>query len=317
MSVAAGRFLPCFCVGLSVAWTCIHKEATLAIAVSYVPYSFDPVWTLFWVFFLSFGLIPRRNLTSTVDTIRTSGEMFDYVDNDEIFTSREGNRIRGDPYRSAMVLPTKNLTSSLLTLNSQHLNHSLSINFTIFMFGCFFGLASKAIYLSLTRYDGIMVPYAWQIVLLILFHSSEFLFVCEYHPTSCSWHAFLLNNGPLYTACVTGSAIEGRIWSFVLSCIARFLQLRSHCLMNVLSTARAYDLYRTLHNAAVYRFRVAGLCVSILGLVLRGGAFLTAQSSFSHTIATSIRPGSSLVTSGVYRYCRHPGYLGWYLWALG
>lgn len=44
---------------------------------------------------------------------------------------------------------------------------------------------------------------------------------------------------------------------------------------------------------------------------------LTARGAFTHNIQTQRRPGHRLVTRGVYRVARHPGYLGWLLWAVG
>lgn len=61
----------------------------------------------------------------------------------------------------------------------------------------------------------------------------------------------------------------------------------------------------------------AGLALLLLGEALRKCALLTAKQSFTHVIATRHRPQHTLVTCGVYRLVRHPGYLGWLLWAVG
>lgn len=42
---------------------------------------------------------------------------------------------------------------------------------------------------------------------------------------------------------------------------------------------------------------------------------LTARGAFTHDIQLQRRPGHDLVTRGVYSLARHPGYLGWLVWA--
>jgi protein-S-isoprenylcysteine O-methyltransferase len=60
-----------------------------------------------------------------------------------------------------------------------------------------------------------------------------------------------------------------------------------------------------------------GLALAIAGDALRKAAWLTARFAFTHKIKREKRPGHVLITSGVYRYIRHPGYLGWAVWAVG
>ena len=61
----------------------------------------------------------------------------------------------------------------------------------------------------------------------------------------------------------------------------------------------------------------SGLIIAILGLIVRGTALLTAGPAFTHIISTSRKASHQLVTSGIYRYIRHPGYCGWLLWVVG
>jgi protein-S-isoprenylcysteine O-methyltransferase len=42
---------------------------------------------------------------------------------------------------------------------------------------------------------------------------------------------------------------------------------------------------------------------------------ITAQASFTHAIQYQVRQEHKLITHGIYHYIRHPGYLGWFLWA--
>ena len=59
-----------------------------------------------------------------------------------------------------------------------------------------------------------------------------------------------------------------------------------------------------------------GLVLVILGEALRKAGILTARRHFTHTVQTTRRPGHTLVTHGVYAFVRHPGYLGWFIWAV-
>eukprot|EP00741_Cyanophora_paradoxa_P006398 tig00001001_g6202.t1 len=60
----------------------------------------------------------------------------------------------------------------------------------------------------------------------------------------------------------------------------------------------------------------AGLAAMVSGDVLRKAAMVTAQHNFTHAIAHYREERHVLVTWGVYRYIRHPGYLGWFVWSI-
>ncbi|GIL49409.1 hypothetical protein Vafri_5746 [Volvox africanus] len=60
-----------------------------------------------------------------------------------------------------------------------------------------------------------------------------------------------------------------------------------------------------------------GLVLMLLGEGIRKLAVFTAKSNFTHNMRTTRQPTHVLVTQGIYRYVRHPGYLGWYIWCLG
>lgn len=58
------------------------------------------------------------------------------------------------------------------------------------------------------------------------------------------------------------------------------------------------------------------LCVA-LGDCIRKVGIITAGSNFTLKIQTQKKKKHRLVTWGIYRYLRHPGYSGWLLWAIG
>lgn len=60
-----------------------------------------------------------------------------------------------------------------------------------------------------------------------------------------------------------------------------------------------------------------GLAAVISGESLRKAAIVTAKANFTQEIQRVRRANHILVTGGVYRYCRHPAYLGWFVWSVG
>lgn len=185
--------------------------------------------------------------------------------------------------------------------------------FTIIAFGFYFGCCLESILNSIAQESRFLLPCQLHIILLIIFHSTEFLFVRQFHPDYCTWSAFLLNNGHQYTLCVLGSAIESYLWS--TACTSGWNYL--HPLLRSLPEKIYIRAAGRFFLKALACSRLIGLLISSLGLALRGAALLSARSNFTHTIAKVDRPGFVLVTSGSYRFCRHPAYLGWYMWAIG
>lgn len=57
--------------------------------------------------------------------------------------------------------------------------------------------------------------------------------------------------------------------------------------------------------------------LALTGQAVRTLAMIEARDSFSHQIAEKKQPGHTLITTGIYRWVRHPSYLGFMLWALG
>lgn len=122
---------------------------------------------------------------------------------------------------------------------------------------------------------------------LLIFHVSEFMLALLFDRAQCSATSLLLS-WPYVTA-MAGSLLEYHLsfWLFPL--------WKAHVLDHVRPFA----------------------CVALLvGELIRKSAWITAQSSFTHLIQFSKRSHHHLVEHGVYRWCRHPGYLGWFIWVL-
>jgi len=60
-----------------------------------------------------------------------------------------------------------------------------------------------------------------------------------------------------------------------------------------------------------------GVVFCLLGETVRKSAMLEAGRSFNHLVQSTKAEDHRLVTSGVYSWCRHPSYAGWFLWSIG
>ncbi|KAL7250988.1 hypothetical protein ACSBR1_012917 [Camellia fascicularis] len=61
-----------------------------------------------------------------------------------------------------------------------------------------------------------------------------------------------------------------------------------------------------------------GLVMVVIGEIIRKTAILTAGQAFTHLIKTyHDEEHHKLVTRGVYRFVRHPGYCGFFIWSIG
>lgn len=60
-----------------------------------------------------------------------------------------------------------------------------------------------------------------------------------------------------------------------------------------------------------------GLVMVIVGEIIRKLAIITAGRAFTHLIKIYHENHHQLVTHGVYGFVRHPGYCGFFIWAVG
>lgn len=67
-----------------------------------------------------------------------------------------------------------------------------------------------------------------------------------------------------------------------------------------------------------YRFiSIIGLLMVLIGEIIRKLAVVTAGRAFTHVIRIYYEDQHQLITHGVYRFMRHPGYCGFLIWAVG
>ena len=128
-------------------------------------------------------------------------------------------------------------------------------------------------------------------VCLAAYHCAEFFVTAWFHPESTTFDSFLVNQSTAYQVAVVCGAVEfavevalAREWKNEMSPIAWL-----------------------------------GVALVVAGQALRTAAMVTAGRAFTHRVAqTATRAsGHELVTSGVYRVLRHPGYAGWFWWSVG
>ena len=125
------------------------------------------------------------------------------------------------------------------------------------------------------------------LIILIFYHIAEYVIHKRHHPDRTDKGSFLIS-GPYLLAFGIG--------------LAEYAIERYFC-------PSKSDLM-----SAVFWFGV--LCVFV-GLYIRFDAIITAGKSFTHLVQYSKRKEHKLITHGIYKYVRHPGYLGFFIFAVG
>lgn len=128
----------------------------------------------------------------------------------------------------------------------------------------------------------------WYLAALSFFHFSEYIMTALYNPDKLSIDSFLLNHSFEYKVAAVFSWVEFLVEIYFLPAFKT--QFWLICI---------------------------GLFMVLLGEVLRKVAMVTAKSNFTHLVQFTKRDGHYLVTWGIYGWCRHPGYVGWFWWSIG
>ena len=132
------------------------------------------------------------------------------------------------------------------------------------------------------------------IAILSLFHYFEFWTTAAYNTREAKISSFLLSsNGIAYQGAHTFALLE-------LFLEHHFFPTRSW-------------LPPALSLPLVY----VGLVLIISGQTVRSIAMRAAATNFNHIVQSTKRSTHTLVTTGIYRYLRHPSYFGFFWWALG
>ncbi|XP_028766951.1 protein-S-isoprenylcysteine O-methyltransferase A [Neltuma alba] len=60
-----------------------------------------------------------------------------------------------------------------------------------------------------------------------------------------------------------------------------------------------------------------GLAMVVIGEIIRKMAIITAGRAFTHVIRVHYDERHQLITHGIYKFIRHPGYCGFLIWSVG
>lgn len=124
-------------------------------------------------------------------------------------------------------------------------------------------------------------------IVLCVFHLAEFFVTAMYNPAVVSSQSFIINHSRSYTIAMILSWIEFLIrFVFFPSCN-----------------------YTKLAWFGIFMV-ICSQCVRSLSMV-------TCGESFNHIIQHQKKQNHVLVTSGIYKYLRHPSYFGFYYWSIG
>ncbi|XP_015600763.1 protein-S-isoprenylcysteine O-methyltransferase [Cephus cinctus] len=163
--------------------------------------------------------------------------------------------------------------------------------------GFAYRVAVRATFLGYVFAVGILIFFcssaSWQmfgiyISVLAFFHYSEFLAIAWTNPDTVSIESFILNHSLAYGIAACSSWLE-----FI---VERYF-------------------FPTIKEASSISY--FGLVLCLGGEVLRKMAIFTAKRNFSHIVQNKKAENHELVTHGVYGFCRHPSYVGWFYWSIG
>lgn len=126
------------------------------------------------------------------------------------------------------------------------------------------------------------------IFFLAFFHFSEFVTIAISNRPSLSVSSFLFNHSPEYNIASIASWVEFSLEWYLVPWTKQISWI-----INV------------------------GIIMCVTGEFIRKLAMLTAGISFNHLVEYKKRPEHTLVTRGIYSFCRHPSYVGWFYWSIG
>jgi len=151
--------------------------------------------------------------------------------------------------------------------------------FTAYWLGCVF----------LTGIKFSNIPFGLYLSILSFFHFSEYVTTGLSNPQNLSYDSFLVNHS----------------WQYGLAMLVSWLEY----------FAQLWLFPDIKHSILVVTY--VGLAVCLAGEVIRKMAMLQAGRNFNHIVQSNKADEHKLVTNGVYSVCRHPSYVGWFLWSLG
>uniref|UniRef100_A0A7R9W1N7 Protein-S-isoprenylcysteine O-methyltransferase n=1 Tax=Pseudictyota dubia TaxID=2749911 RepID=A0A7R9W1N7_9STRA len=135
---------------------------------------------------------------------------------------------------------------------------------------------------------GLLRQWLVYVVLLSFFHIAEFFVTAIWNPSVTTADSFVVNQSLAYTTAALVSWAE--FW-------VRFA------------------LFPSVNGGDA--LSVAGFGLVLMGQLCRTLAMVTCGESFNHVIQLAKKDNHKLVNHGIYRYLRHPSYVGFYWWSVG
>lgn len=137
--------------------------------------------------------------------------------------------------------------------------------------------------------DRIQLLWQWSFYVMSMctFHLSEFFTTALYNPSVTTADSFLVNHSATYTAAAFFSWMEFGI---------------------------RFGLFPTMNSSML---SLLGILVVAVSQTIRSLAMITCAESFNHLIQRSKKESHVLITHGIYKYFRHPSYVGFFYWSVG
>jgi protein-S-isoprenylcysteine O-methyltransferase len=126
---------------------------------------------------------------------------------------------------------------------------------------------------------------------LSIFHFLEFYTTAAYNTPKAWVASFLLTNGDQYRRAHTTAFIETCLTSYFFP-----------------------SWQAKVHTPVVLAF---GIILVVVGQTVRSIAMAQAGTNFNHTVQSKKNDDHELVTTGLYKYFRHPSYFGFFWWGVG
>jgi protein-S-isoprenylcysteine O-methyltransferase len=156
-------------------------------------------------------------------------------------------------------------------------------------------------------------PLALFFALLSNFHFLEFYITARYNPLKAKVNSYLISwQDREYNAANLAAVSEALIRGF----LAFRKASSSASLKSAAYSVSKRDQLELEATVSSVRFMV-GLFLVILGQTTRSLAMIHAGKSFNHQVQSVKASNHVLITTGIYRYLRHPSYFGFFYWAIG
>ena len=189
------------------------------------------------------------------------------------------------PSLSPLILSVSVLVAVVILLGTFYFTVNTVARATLIslFLGQVFGFGAVLTYIS---YDFRFLGF--YLMIFTFFHISEYVSTAVHNPQTLSMDSFLINHSKEYAIAAVASWIEYSI---------------------------EYLLFPSLKSC--WYISIVGVVIAIAGEALRKIAMFTAGSNFTHNVQFYKRQHHVLVTNGIYKYFRHPSYVGWFYWSMG